>query len=251
MTLPSEEIRTPEPVSRKRVWPPAVTSLPLARITTTEAVTLRKTSPGVWAAASPERESRADATTMIARTVPISAPPLELEVASQSYGVQREPELAARGSRPPLHGRAGRRAESVLVHRARGRPGQGDHRSGPGARPPRPYPGLPPGGVTRGNAILLLAKRELGHIQPVDGPGHLVPGHGQVTRGGHGELDLVARDGGGNVREPVLNIGIGDGEVPGDARPVRLEGPPDVTGAYARVLVGPGTHPLPRHVYAR
>src|SRR6266478_10254151 len=49
MTLPSEEINTPEPVSAKRVWPPAATSRPLARITTTEGATLRKTSPGLWA----------------------------------------------------------------------------------------------------------------------------------------------------------------------------------------------------------
>ncbi len=52
MTLPSAEIRTPEPVSRKRTWPPAVTSLPFALITTTDGVTLRKTSPGVWAPAA-------------------------------------------------------------------------------------------------------------------------------------------------------------------------------------------------------
>ena len=52
ITLPSGEISTPEPVSLKRVWPPAATSRPLARITTTEGTTLRKTSPGVWATAS-------------------------------------------------------------------------------------------------------------------------------------------------------------------------------------------------------
>jgi hypothetical protein len=52
MILPSAEIRTPEPVSLKRTVPAAVTSLPLARITTTLGVTLRKTSPGVWAPAA-------------------------------------------------------------------------------------------------------------------------------------------------------------------------------------------------------
>src|SRR6266850_3367332 len=100
MTLPSEEIRTPEPVSRKRVWPPAVTSLPLARITTTEGVTLRKTSPGVWAAANPERERRADATRMIALIVPMSAPPLpvvSVEDVAHAGGVGTDHDHAGTG----------------------------------------------------------------------------------------------------------------------------------------------------------
>ena len=61
ITLPSAEIRTPEPVSRKRTCPAAVTSLPRARMTTTDGVTLRKTSPGVWAAAARGRKRSTDA----------------------------------------------------------------------------------------------------------------------------------------------------------------------------------------------
>ena len=49
ITLPSGETSTPEPVSLKRVWPPAATSRPLARITTTDGATLRKTSPALCA----------------------------------------------------------------------------------------------------------------------------------------------------------------------------------------------------------
>ena len=45
ITLPSAEISTPEPISPKRTWPDAETSRPLDRITTTEGLTFRKTSP--------------------------------------------------------------------------------------------------------------------------------------------------------------------------------------------------------------
>ncbi len=44
ITLPLLEIRTPEPVSLKRVTPPALTSRPLLRTTTTDGLTLRKIS---------------------------------------------------------------------------------------------------------------------------------------------------------------------------------------------------------------
>jgi hypothetical protein len=44
ITRPSLEMRTPEPVSVKRVTPPALTSRPLARTTTTVGLALRKTS---------------------------------------------------------------------------------------------------------------------------------------------------------------------------------------------------------------
>jgi hypothetical protein len=45
MIWPSAEISTPAPVSVKRDSRPPVTSRPLALITTTDGVTLRKTSP--------------------------------------------------------------------------------------------------------------------------------------------------------------------------------------------------------------
>src|SRR5262245_21789093 len=52
MILPSAETSTPDPVSLKRVRPPArSTSRPLARITTTDGLTARKTSPMFCAAA--------------------------------------------------------------------------------------------------------------------------------------------------------------------------------------------------------
>ena len=53
ITLPSAEISTPEPVSVKPIWPPDVTSRPLARITTTDGVTFLKRSRTAWA--SPTR----------------------------------------------------------------------------------------------------------------------------------------------------------------------------------------------------
>ena len=54
MTLPSVEMRTPDPVSLKRVRPAdAVTSRPLALITTTDGLTFRKISPTFWAWATP------------------------------------------------------------------------------------------------------------------------------------------------------------------------------------------------------
>src|SRR5215470_12588767 len=46
-TLPSREISTPEPISRKRVIPSAVTSWPFDRITTTAGLTRRNASPSV------------------------------------------------------------------------------------------------------------------------------------------------------------------------------------------------------------
>ena len=49
MTLPSLEMRTPEPVSVKPIWPPLVTSRPLARMTATEGVTFLKRSRTDWA----------------------------------------------------------------------------------------------------------------------------------------------------------------------------------------------------------
>jgi hypothetical protein len=51
ITLPSAEISTPDPISPKRTWPDADTSRPLDRITTTEGLTRRKTSPTGCAAA--------------------------------------------------------------------------------------------------------------------------------------------------------------------------------------------------------
>src|SRR6266496_2307131 len=48
ITLPSAVISTPEPVSLKRVMPTLLTSRPLARITTTEGLALRKTSLRFW-----------------------------------------------------------------------------------------------------------------------------------------------------------------------------------------------------------
>jgi hypothetical protein len=51
ITLPSAEISTPEPISPKRTWPDADTSRPRERITTTEGLTRRKTSPTAWASA--------------------------------------------------------------------------------------------------------------------------------------------------------------------------------------------------------
>jgi hypothetical protein len=64
MTWPSDETRTPEPVSVKRVGPAAVTSRPRARITTTDGAIFSNTSRAVWAAAtpSPARTARAIAT---------------------------------------------------------------------------------------------------------------------------------------------------------------------------------------------
>ena len=61
MTLPPLESRTPEPVSVKRMIPPAPTSRPLARTTTTDGLTLRKRSSRFWA-------------TMLLRT--LAVPPL-------------------------------------------------------------------------------------------------------------------------------------------------------------------------------
>ena len=48
ITLPSLEIRTPEPVSLKRVIPEAPTSRPLARTTTTDGLTRLKRSSRLW-----------------------------------------------------------------------------------------------------------------------------------------------------------------------------------------------------------
>ncbi len=44
MTRPSRETRTPEPVSAKRDWPPALTSRPRARMMTTDGATFWNTS---------------------------------------------------------------------------------------------------------------------------------------------------------------------------------------------------------------
>jgi len=52
MTLPSWEMSTPEPVSRKRVVPPLVISWPLARMTTTVGLTSLKTVRRSWASAT-------------------------------------------------------------------------------------------------------------------------------------------------------------------------------------------------------
>ncbi len=49
MTWPSADIRTPEPVSVKVPTPRALTSRPLARITTTEGLMRAKSSPTSWA----------------------------------------------------------------------------------------------------------------------------------------------------------------------------------------------------------
>jgi hypothetical protein len=76
MILPSEEIRTPEPVSVKRTCPLAVSSLPLARITTTLGVTLRKTSPGVWAPATGGTRRRTNAASRFARAIRMGFLPL-------------------------------------------------------------------------------------------------------------------------------------------------------------------------------
>ena len=51
ITLPSAEMRTPEPVSAKRVCPEAVTSRPRARITATDGDTFSNTCRTVWAPA--------------------------------------------------------------------------------------------------------------------------------------------------------------------------------------------------------
>src|SRR5262245_46062823 len=44
ITLPSAEMRTPEPVSVKRVWPPDITSRPRARTVTTDDAAFWNTS---------------------------------------------------------------------------------------------------------------------------------------------------------------------------------------------------------------
>src|ERR1044071_1193180 len=52
ITLPSAATSTPEPVSLKRVTPRLLTSRPFARITTTEGLTLLKSSLRFWACAT-------------------------------------------------------------------------------------------------------------------------------------------------------------------------------------------------------
>jgi hypothetical protein len=65
MTLPSVEMRTPEPISLKRTEPPSVaTSRPLALITTTETLAVRNTSPTVCADTRGETLSMMAVTTM-------------------------------------------------------------------------------------------------------------------------------------------------------------------------------------------
>lgn len=50
MTLPSREMSTPDPISLKRTSPLPETSWPVALMTTTAGLTLRKVSPTVCAA---------------------------------------------------------------------------------------------------------------------------------------------------------------------------------------------------------
>ena len=60
ITLPSAEMRTPEPVSAKRVCPEAVTSRPRARITATDGDTFSNTSRTVWAPAGTGPQASAE-----------------------------------------------------------------------------------------------------------------------------------------------------------------------------------------------
>ena len=66
MTLPSAETRTPEPVSVKRVTPVLLTSRPLARITTTDGLALRKISFRFWASAGNSSSGSAKTATIAA-----------------------------------------------------------------------------------------------------------------------------------------------------------------------------------------
>src|SRR6266496_2662110 len=69
ITLPSAVISTPEPVSLKRVMPTLLTSRPLARITTTDGLTLRKTSLRFWDWAGSVNAASAAAASAAARNL--------------------------------------------------------------------------------------------------------------------------------------------------------------------------------------
>src|SRR5215813_11757149 len=68
ITLPLLEIRTPEPVSLKRVTPPALTSRPLLRTTMTDGLTLRKISSRFWAPAAGTKAGSTIAASITVRT---------------------------------------------------------------------------------------------------------------------------------------------------------------------------------------
>src|SRR3989442_9056037 len=68
ITLPLLEIRTPEPVSLKRVTPPALTSRPLLRTTITDGLTLRKMSSRFWAWAAGAKAGNMAAASIAGRT---------------------------------------------------------------------------------------------------------------------------------------------------------------------------------------
>ena len=69
ITLPLSEIRTPEPVSLKWVTPPAPTSRPLLRTTTTVGLALRKISSRFWATAAGAKAGSTAAASISARHV--------------------------------------------------------------------------------------------------------------------------------------------------------------------------------------
>src|SRR5580765_2783288 len=111
MTLPSGEMSTPEPVSLKLVRPLRVSSVPRARITTTEGVTFLKASPTVSALAAPGSSVHAATS-----HTPVHVTPVALIVRSLSVD-----DLHARAGRVG-HGEAAR--GQLLLGRGRG--GAGD-----------------------------------------------------------------------------------------------------------------------------
>src|SRR5262245_48428413 len=99
-TFPSGVIKTPEPISRNRDTPSAVTSWPLDRITITDGLTRRNTSPSVSPAAR-GGAARRTASAIIAtrQPPPITTPPTRKPPGSFGPAVQQVERAHQRGRR--------------------------------------------------------------------------------------------------------------------------------------------------------